>query len=327
MKRALVLGATGMDGSHLCDILLAKGYEVHAAVRRSSTGNLRRIQHCLNKLVIHHFDMTDPISVDQVIRESQPHEIYNEADQDNVGWSFETPLQSFDVTYSAVGRLLEIVRCYDKSIKVFQPCTAMMFGDTNECPQNEETKFSPQSPYAVSKVGAYHLARFYRQAHGMFVCTAILFNHDSPRRSEDYLLHKICVSVVRIARGQQESLALGNLGLRVDVGYAPEFMEAAHFIMQLPEPDDFIIGTGEAWSISEMVNNAWATMLLTKGTTHNPKPLSDYIRRDLKFYKDHVGTEMRANISKAQSVFGFDPQYGIDKTINILIDHYSGAKQ
>lgn len=244
MKKALILGITGQDGSYLADILISKGYEVHGMVRRSSTGNLRNIQHNLDRLKLHNGDMSDPISLMQIIGGIQPDEIYNEADQDHVGFSYDTISYSGDITGSAVGRLLEIVRTTCREAKVFIPLSATMFGNA-PAPQNVDTPFSPQSPYAVSKVTAYYWAKYYREHHDMFVTSAILYNHDSVRRTGDYLLHKIARQAVEVQQGKRSSIELsGNLGLKVDIGFANDYMTAAYYAMQQAIPASIMIGSG-----------------------------------------------------------------------------------
>ncbi|MCG2776729.1 MAG: GDP-mannose 4,6-dehydratase, partial [Desulfobacterales bacterium] len=198
MKRALILGVTGQDGSYLAEILLEKGYEVHGMVRRSATGNTRNIDHLINdpelfnnRFFTHRGDMADLTSLYRIINTVSPDEIYNEADQDHVGWSYDMVGYSADITGAAVGRILEIIRQVDPSIRFFQPCTSNMFGKSESLFQTETDPFNPQSPYACAKVMAYYLTRYYREAHGMFASTAILYNHESPRRTEEYVTRKI----------------------------------------------------------------------------------------------------------------------------------------
>lgn len=256
MKRALILGIGGQDGSFLAELLLEKGYEVHGMMRRSATDNTQNIAAFQDKITIHQGDLADPLSVHSVIERVRPNEIYNEADQDNVGWSRSTPAYSVDITAGAVGRLFSIVKNINDEIKVFQPVSSTMFGEPTSWPQDENTPLAPMSPYACAKAHAFHLAKYYREKHGMFICTAILYNHTSERQNEDYLLPKICRSAVRIANGDQENLALGNLEEAVDIGYAPDYMEAAWQMMQLDGPDDFIIGSDHLTTIRDLVQ--WA---------------------------------------------------------------------
>jgi GDPmannose 4,6-dehydratase len=253
--RALILGITGQDGSYLAELLLAKNYEVHGLIRRSSTSNTKRIDHFKDQVVLHQGDLLDPVSVEQAILKCEPTEIYNEADQDHVGWSYHLPIYSYNVTFTAVGSLLEAVLKYVPQARVFQPVSATMFGDT-PAPQSEQSAFNPQSPYACAKVGAYHLCRYYRQHHGLYVSTGIMFNHDSERRAEHYLVNKICRAVIRISRGEQELLTLGHLDYKVDIGYAKEFVVAIHSILQLDQPDDYVVATGRPCTVRELALSA-----------------------------------------------------------------------
>lgn len=308
MKKALIFGIGGQDGSYLAEILLDREYEVHGMYRRSSVGNLSRIQHILPRVTLHKGDMGDPTSILRIIEESSPDEIYNEADQDNVDWSYTSVGYSCDITAGAVGRTLEIIRQVNKNIKFFQPVTATMFG-SQPPPQNENTPFDPQSPYAVMKVAAYYLCRYYRQSHGMFVSTAIFFNHDSPRRTEDYLLHKICKSAVRIARGEQSMLHLGNMATQVDIGYAKDYMKVAWEIMQQPEPDDFVIGTGIGLTIAEMVEEAFYCA---------GADMRGHVGVDPKFFRPQTPPALIADPAKARKK-GFWLEHSIKDLIEMLV--------
>jgi len=253
-RRALILGVAGQDGSYLAEILLARGYDVYGLYRRSSSNNLRRIRHLMGRLTLYEGDLLDMASVASAIRRSDPHEMYNEADQDHVGWSHKTPRTSMDVTAGAVASLLDLVMQFNPSMKVFQPVSSTIFGN-NPPLQSETTPHDPRSPYAIAKVAAYHLARHYRRTYGMFIVCGILFNHDSPRRcNEGYLLHELAEQARKVAAGEQERILVGNPLLPVDVGYAREYMEAACTLMQLDEADDYVIGTGQGCLIKDL---AW----------------------------------------------------------------------
>jgi len=309
--RALILGITGQDGSYLAELLLAKGYEVHGLVRRSATGNTRNIEPLLDRITLHRGDLADATSLYRAIRTVAPREIYNEADQDHVGWSFETPGYSYEITGAAVGRLLEIVRQVDPTIKVFQPCSSNMFGKAVETPQTEETPFRPQSPYACAKVLAYVLARHYREAHGMFVCTGIFYNHESPRRAEEYVTRKVTKAVARIKAGLQDALYLGDLDARVDWGYAGEYMEAAWAIMQQPAPDDFVIATGEAHSVREWVEAAFGLAGLRA---------EDHVRVDERLLRPAATAVLVGNASKARKAFGFEPRVRFRELVRMMVE-------
>ncbi len=309
-KKALVLGITGQDGSYLAEVLLEKGYEVHGMYRRSSTGNTKNIKHIMDKITLHKGDLADSQSIYRIIKEVMPDEVYNEADQDNVDWSYSTSAYSWDITGAAVGRVLEIIKQINPKIKFFQPLTATAFDDS-DAPQTLNTQFNPQTPYACAKILSYHICRYYRNVHNMFVSTVFFYNHDSPRRSEEYLLHKICNSAVRIANGQQKELSIGSLDLPVDIGYAEEYMEAAWKIMQLDKPDDFIISTGETHTIKEYIEEAF------KQVKVNPE---GKIKLDPKFARPGKKTVFVGDISKARELIGFNPKIKFKELIAILID-------
>ncbi len=253
MKKALILGIGGQDGSYLADILLERDYEVHGLYRRSSVDNLTRIAHVWDKVVLHQGDITDPPSILRITKSTRPGEIYNMADQDHVGWSLDTSGVSFDVTAKAVATTLEIIREVNEAIRFFQPCSAMMFGDAPP-PQNETTPHNPQSPYACAKTAAYHLARYYRQVHGMFVTTAILYNHDSERRKGDYLLHQLRQAAWDVLDGKTEEIAVGDPEMIVDIGHAKDYMKAAVELMELDYPDDFIIASENPRTIRQIID-------------------------------------------------------------------------
>jgi GDPmannose 4,6-dehydratase len=311
MRRALILGITGQDGSYLAEVLLAKGYEVHGVYRRSATGNTRNIDHLVGKITLHKGDLADTTSLFRIVREVNPDEIYNEADQDHVSWSFSTPDYSADITGSAVGRLLEIVRQSNPSIRFFQPCTSNMFGKTEITPQDENTPFHPQSPYACSKIFAYFLCRYYREAYEMFVSTAILYNHESPRRTEDYVTRKITRAAARIKLGLQDSLELGDLTMKIDWGYAKEYMEAAWNIMQLGHPDDFVIATGESHSVQEWVNEAFAAVRLDPNV---------HVKISRALVRQSTTSPLVGNAAKARSAFGFRPQVRFRQLVSLMIE-------
>lgn len=317
-KKALVLGVTGQDGSYLAEVLLDKGYEVHGMVRRSATGNTRNIQHLIDdprifneRFFLCRGDLADPTSLYRIVRDLKPHEIYNEADQDHVGWSYDMVGFSADITGAAVGRLLEIIRQLDPSIRYFQPCTSNMFGRTETVTQNEETPFHPQSPYACAKILAYHMTRYYREAFGIFASTAILYNHESPRRTVEYVTRKITRGVARIARGRQQRLVLGDLSARIDWGYAREYMDAAWRILQAPAPDDFVIATGEAHTVREWADEAFAVVGLDA---------ERHIEFDPRFMRPSKTSPLVGDISKARRVLGYQPQVRFKELVRLMVD-------
>lgn len=318
--RALILGIPGQDGSYLADYLLTLGYEVHGLVRRSSTGNLRRITHILDKVHLHKGDLCDGASVHRVLMNVRPEEVYNLADQDHVETSFETPDYNSDVTYAAVGRLLESVRLVCPRAKVFQACSATMFG-IHPPPQNEETPHDPRNPYAVAKTGAYHLARFYRKHYGLSVSNGILFNHDSPRRGEDYLLHRIIRGCLRIHRGDPgHRIKLSHLDLRVDIGSAQEFVVGFHKILQLAQPTDVCIGTGFSPTISTMLTHVRDRVW--EGEESAP------FCHDLIEALPSSGERphLRADCAKLRKLANWWPDKVTSVVIDELVDHYRSQK-
>ncbi|MGA9351779.1 MAG: GDP-mannose 4,6-dehydratase [Anaerolineae bacterium] len=318
MKRALILGVTGQDGSYLAEVLLEKGYEVHGMVRRSATGNTRNIEHLIRnpelfnrRFFLCRGDLADPTSLYRIINSVRPQEIYNEADQDHVGWSYDMVGFSADITGAAVGRVLEIIRQIDPGIRYFQPCTSNMFGKTDSEFQAETTPFNPQSPYACAKVMAYHLTRYYREAFSMFASNAILYNHESPRRTEEYVTRKITRSVARIVCGKQDKLVLGDLSARIDWGYSKEYMEAAWQMLQLDRPDDFVIATGEAHSVKEFVEEAFGVANLRA---------ENYVVTDPGLLRPTKTSTLIGDASKARERFGFNPKVKFKELVKLMVE-------
>jgi len=313
MKKALIFGSTGMDGSYLAEILLEKGYEVHGLIRKSAMGNTVNIQHLINqnKIILHKGDLADVTSLYRIINEVRPDEIYNEADQDHVSWSYASVGYSCDITGAAVGRILEIIKQIDPKIKYFQPVSSNMFGKATEIPQTEETSFRPQSPYAAAKVLAYMMCRYYRDVFGMFVCTGVFYNHESPRRTEDYVTRKITKAVARISKGLQDTLLLGNLDAKIDFGYAKEYMEAAWMIMQQKNPDDYIVCTGELHSVREWLDEAFSVVGL------NP---DDHVEFDPRFARPGNTGVLLGNNFKLRSI-GFEPKVKFKQLVRLMVEH------
>ncbi len=296
--RALILGIGGQDGSYLADILLDRGYEVHGLYRRSSVNNLQRIEHIRDKVALHQGDITDPPSILQTMRNAMPiDEVYNMADQDHVGWSCKSPGYSFDVTAKAVATTLDIVRQWKASIKFFQPCSATMFGNVPPL-QDENTPHNPQSPYACAKTAAYHIARYYRQVYGMFVSTAILYNHHSPRRSGNYLLHQICKNAWKVATTEETEIRVGDPGMLVDIGYAEEYMSGVVDIMQLEKPMDLILASDYPFTIKHIIEH-----------TMNLLECKDYtIVADDSLLRPGLQPRLIGDISKAKREINFSPK-------------------
>ena len=312
MPKALILGITGQDGSYLAELLLSKGYEVHGLIRRSATGNTVNIDHLLDKITLHRGDLADVTSLYRTISTVRPQEIYNEADQDHAGWSYDLVDYASDITGAAPGRILEIIRQLDPSIRFFQPLTSNMFGLTDTATQNEETPLNPQSPYACAKVYAWSLVKYYRNVHKLFASTAIFFNHESERRTNSYVTRKITQSAVRISLGLQKELRLGDLSAKLDFGFAGEFMEAAWNILQLDHPDDFVIGTGEAVSVQQFLEETFAQLGLN---------VQDHVVIDQKFFRPGKTSTLIADYSKAKKTFGYEPKIKYKELIKIMIEH------
>ena len=260
MKKALITGITGQDGSYLAELLLEKGYEVHGIVRRASVATTGRIDHIIDKLHIHEGDLSDSSSITRIVLTVKPDEIYNLAAQSHVGVSFEAAEYTGDVDALGVLRILEAVHTagLDKTCRIYQASTSELYGKVEECPQNEKTPFHPYSPYAVAKQYGFWMMKEYREAYGMFACNGILFNHESERRGENFVTRKITRAAGRIACGLQDHLELGNLDSLRDWGYAKDYVECMWLILQQDEPDDYVIATGVQHTVREFTTLAFA---------------------------------------------------------------------
>ena len=258
MKKALITGITGQDGSYLAELLLSKGYEVHGIVRRSSLINTHRIDHIYEKITLHYGDLTDPVNVMGVIRAVEPAEIYNLGAQSHVKVSFEMPEYTANVDALGTLRILEAVRMLgmEKDVRIYQASTSELYGEVQETPQTETTPFHPRSPYGVAKMYGYWIIKNYREAYGFHASSGILFNHESPRRGETFVTRKITQGLSRISVGLQKVLYLGNLNAKRDWGHAKDYVEAMWLMLQQDEPDDYVIATGEQYSVKDFVNEA-----------------------------------------------------------------------
>lgn len=262
MKKALITGITGQDGSYLAELLISKNYEVHGIVRRSSVSNTERINHLIaeNAVTLHDGDLSDSSSIIKIVNEVRPDEIYNLAAQSHVQVSFDAAEYTGDVDALGVLRILEAVHMLgmDKSCRIYQASTSELFGKVEECPQSETTPFHPYSPYAVAKQYGYWMIKQYREAYGMFACNGILFNHESERRGENFVTRKITMAAGRIACGLQDHLELGNLNALRDWGYAKDYVECMWLMLQQDKPDDFVIATGVQHTVREFTELAFA---------------------------------------------------------------------
>lgn len=339
---ALVTGATGQDGSYLTELLLEKGYMVHGLVRRSSTMNRDRIKHLHDdpkiygkKLFLHYGDLADESSIRELIFKIRPDEIYNLAAQSHVKISFDIPEYTADITGRGVLTILESIKDFQtetgpryaksfgplrlsdsvageagKKIKFYQASSSEMFG-ASPPPQNENTKFSPQSPYGIAKVFAHNTAKLYREAYGIFAVNGILFNHESPRRGENFVTRKITMGIARIKAGLDKKLYLGNLDAKRDWGYAPEYMEAAWLMMQQSKPDDYVIGTGETHTVREFVELAFKEAGLGNW--------KKYVEIDPQYYRPAEVNALVADIRKAKRVLKWQPKTKFKDLVKIMV--------
>jgi GDPmannose 4,6-dehydratase len=258
MRRALITGITGQDGSHLADWLLEKGYEVHGVVRRASTENFERIAHLADRIRLHQADLLDQLSIINVFQSVQPDEVYNLAAMSFVPTSWAQPVLTGEFTAIGVTRVLEAIRLLNpKGIRFYQASSSEMFGKVQETPQRETTPFYPRSPYGVAKVYGHWITVNYRESYGIFACSGILFNHEGPRRGREFVSRKVTDAVARIKLGLQNDLRLGNLDARRDWGYAGDYIKAMWLMLQQPDPDDYVIASGESHSVRELVEVAF----------------------------------------------------------------------
>ena len=318
MKKALILGVTGQDGSYLADILLSKGYEVHGLIRKSATGNTKNIQHLISdenilniSFFLHRGDLLDSTSLYRIFTEVSPDEIYNEADQDHVRWSYDMVSYSSEITAVAVARILEIIKQVNPNIKYFQPLTSNMFGISNTDKQNESTQFNPQSPYAISKTFAYYTTKYYRETFGIHASTAIFYNHESPRRTPEYVTRKITQSVARISLGKQKKLVLGDTSAKIDWGYAKDYMEAAWTMLQHRDADDYVIGSGKAYSVRDFVDEAFSIVGLET---------DKYLETSQEFMRPSKTSTLVADTSKAKKILNFEPKVDFHNLVRIMLE-------
>lgn len=320
MKKALITGVTGQDGSYLAEFLLEKGYEVHGIVRRSSISNTARINHLIEKdaIILHDGDLSDSSGITAIIRKVQPDEIYNLAAQSHVQVSFDVPEYSGDVDALGVLRILEAVRNVglEKTCRIYQASTSELFGKVEEMPQRETTPFHPYSPYAIAKQYGFWIIKEYREAYGMFAVNGILFNHESERRGENFVTRKITLAAGRIACGLQEKLQLGNLDSLRDWGYAKDYVECMWLILQHDTPEDFVIATGEQHTVRDFTQKAFATVgieLLFEGSGLEEKGIDIKSGKVLvevneSWYRPTDVDNLWGDPSKAKTILGWNPQ-------------------
>ena len=319
MKKALITGITGQDGSYLAELLLDQGYEVHGLIRRASTFNTQRIDHIYNdphgngekvQLYLHYGDVANTGNLVDLIYSVQPDEVYHLAAQSHVRVSFDLPEYTGDVTGLGTMRILEAIRKSGIQARFYQASSSEMFGSAKP-PQNEQTHFEPQSPYAAAKLYAYWVTRNYRQGYGLFACNGILFNHESPRRGETFVTCKITRALAAIVAGRQKYLYLGNLDAKRDWGYAPDYIAAMWKMLQLDQPDDYVIGTGESHSVREFLDEAFGYMNLD---------WNDYVRIDPRYYRPTEVDYLLADASRARQIIGWEPRVYFKDLVRIMVD-------
>jgi GDPmannose 4,6-dehydratase len=319
LKKALITGITGQDGSYLAELLLSKGYEVHGIIRRASTFNTRRIDHVYRdphpnggevKLYLHYGDISVAETISNIIYNVRPEEVYHLAAQSHVRVSFDMPEYTGDVTGLGTVRILEAIRKSGFEERFYQASSSEMFGSANP-PQNEKTPFEPRSPYAAAKVYAYWIARNFREGYGIFASNGILFNHESPRRGETFVTRKITRALAAIKAGTQQYLYLGNLDAKRDWGYAPEYVEAMHLILQQDSPGDFVIGTGEAHSVREFLDEAFG---------YAGMKWEDHVRIDPRYFRPTEVDYLLADPARARRELNWEPKVRFHELVRIMVD-------
>ena len=317
LRKALITGVTGQDGSYLAELLLSKGYEVHGIIRRASTFNTVRIDHIYvdphdphARLFLHYGDLSDSEQISSIIYNIKPDEVYHLGAQSHVRVSFDIPEYTGNVTAIGTTRVLETIKRGGGNIKFYQASSSEMFGNCPP-PQNENTPFRPRSPYAAAKLYAYWMTVNYREGYNLFACNGILFNHESPRRGETFLTRKVTRAIANILAGKQKILYLGNLDAKRDWGYAPEYVEVMWKILQLDKPDDFVIGTGEAHLVREFVERAFSYVDLRFGK---------YVEIDPRYFRPTETEELVANPGKAEKKLGWAPKIKFEDLVKIMVD-------
>ncbi len=317
MKKALITGITGQDGSYLAELLLHKGYEVHGVIRRSSSFNTVRIDHIYvdphessARLFLHFGDISDSEQISNIMQKIQPDEVYNLAAQSHVRVSFDTPEYTGNVTGLGTARLLEAARRSNPNVKIYQASSSEMFGSSPP-PQNEKTPFHPRSPYACAKLYSYWMTHIYREGYSIYISNGILFNHESPRRGETFVTRKITRGLSQIISKKAKYLYLGNLDARRDWGFAPEYVEAMWRILQEEEPEDFVIGTGETHSVREFVNEVFTYADLTP---------EEHVKIDHRYFRPTEVEVLIADASKANNLLKWKPKVKFSELAKIMTD-------
>jgi GDPmannose 4,6-dehydratase len=311
MKRALITGVTGQDGSYLAEYLLSKGYAVHGMVRRSSTENFERIGHLRKSIVLHQADLLDQLSIIDVLENSRPHEVYNLAAQSFVPTSWAQPVLTGEFTAIGVTRMLEAIRLVDRKIRFYQASSSEMFGKVQETPQTEKTPFYPRSPYGVAKVYGHWITVNYRESYDLFACSGILFNHESSRRGKEFVTRKISHAVASIKKGLQKELRLGNLNAKRDWGYAGDYVRAMWLMLQQKSPDDYVVATGENHTVREFCEIAF---------DHVGLDWRKHVVIDRKFFRPAEVNTLRGNPAKAKRKLGWRPAVSFPELVRMMVD-------
>jgi GDPmannose 4,6-dehydratase len=311
MKKALVTGITGQDGSYLAEFLLDKGYEVWGMHRRTSTMNFDRITHITDKIHLVQGDLLDQNSIQNLIQEAQPDEVYNLAAQSFVPTSWNQPLLTGEITALGVTRMLEAIRSVNPRIKFYQASTSEMFGKSREVPQRETTPFYPRSPYGASKVYGHWITVNYRESYGLFACSGILFNHESPRRGLEFVTRKVTNTAARIKLGIANELRMGNLDAKRDWGYAGDYVEAMWLMLQQNEPDDYVIATGETHSVRELIELTFGYLDLD---------WEKYVRIDTRYVRPAEVDLLVGDASKAHRKLGWKPKVALKELVKMMVE-------
>lgn len=311
MKKALITGITGQDGSYLAELLLSKGYQVYGMVRRSSTENFERIEHLRDRIELRQADLLDQLSIINLISETRPDEIYNMAAQSFVPTSWEQPLLTAEFTALGVCRILEAIRLVDRGIKFYQASSSEMFGKVREVPQTEKTPFHPRSPYGVSKVYGHFLTINYRESYDLYASSGILFNHESPRRGLEFISRKITYGAARIKLGLDKEMRLGNLDAERDWGYAGDYVEAIWMMLQQEKPDDYVIATGTKHSVKKLAQLAFA---------HVGLDYKDFVVVDKALLRPAEVDHLLGDATKARTQLGWKPKVSFEELIRMMVE-------
>lgn len=319
MKKALITGITGQDGSYLAELLLEKGYEVHGIIRRSSSFNTGRLMHIYQdlheenvKFHLHYGDLSDSSSLEKLIDMIEPDEIYNLGAQSHVRVSFDEPIYTSDIVGLGTVRLLEAIKNVGavRDIRFYQASSSEMYGKVLAVPQNEETPFYPRSPYACAKVYSYHIAVNYRESYGLHASNGILFNHESPRRGETFVTRKITMGLARILANKQKKLFLGNLDAQRDWGYAKDYAEAMWLMLQQDKPDDYVIATGKTWTVKDFLDRSFRSVGLN---------WQDYVEIDPRYFRPAEVDLLIGDATKAKEKLGWEPKTSFNELVTLMV--------